>query len=102
VTEGQKIDSYNWWMQNQLQKLDFVEWDRFTEFKDENGQRVTRVFGWIDRPDEHEDFVQLEFLESGREIICLGTSSKRYSQKIAEILPGGDEHVECQRVEDRF
>lgn len=97
------VDSYEWWIKNQLQKLDFVEWDRFTEFKNSNGQRVTRVFGWIEREkDEYMDFVNLEFLEDGREILFLGTSSKKYGEKIAGMLPGERDHIDCQRVEDRY
>jgi phage anti-repressor protein len=97
------VDNYNDWIQSTLDQLDFVEWDRFIEFKNDDGNRITRVFGWIDRPDEHEDFVHLEFVEAGKSVLFLGTSSKMYTQKINEILYGeSNTYLECHRVENRF
>jgi hypothetical protein len=97
------VDEHNEWIHSTLNQLGFVEWDRLGEFRNEDGNRVTRVFGWIDRPDRHEDFVHLEFAEAGKSVLFLGTSSKMYSQKINEILYGeSSSHIECQRVENRF
>jgi hypothetical protein len=97
------VDEHNEWIHSTLNQIDFVEWDRLTEFRNNDGNRVTRVFGWIDRPDRHEDFVHLEFAEAGKSVLFLGTSSKMYSQKINEIIHGESaEHTDCQRVENRF
>lgn len=91
-------------MEHILEKLEFVEWDRLLEFKNENGNRITRVFGWIEREDEYKDFVHLEFLEESNEVLFLGTSSKQYSEKIHTILYGedDDQHVQCRRVENQL
>ena len=92
------------YVEKQLEKLDFVEWDRFTEFTNSDGVKFYRVFGWIEREkDEYKDFVNLEFQGNPESVLFLGTSSKKYSQKIEEILYGDNEdHLSCKRVEDNF
>ncbi|MFH1365512.1 MAG: hypothetical protein ABIH28_02935 [archaeon] len=76
---------------NVLKKLDFVKWDRYFG----KGDNLT-FYGWIDREDNYKDFVFIEFNEG--EYITHGTSSSKYSKKIAEIL--GKEHSDCIRIED--
>ena len=76
-------------MEKVLKKLNFVNWDRY--FGESN--KLT-FFGWIDREDNHKDFVVLDF--SGK-YIWWATSSKKYSKEIADIL--NQKHSECKRVE---
>lgn len=75
-----------------LKKINFANWDRFFTYP--NG---LSVFGWIDRDDGKKDFVLLEFMG---ELMSFATSSKKYTEKIAEIL--NLQHSDCQRVEDCF
>lgn len=76
---------------NILKKLYFVNWDRYFG----EGENLT-FYGWIDRDDNYKDFVFIEFNEG--DYITHGTSSSKYSKKIAEIL--GTDHSDCKRVED--
>lgn len=90
------------WIGRELEKLPFVEWDRYTLNRCDKGQ-FTRVYGWIERGDEYKDFVVLDFLHWSREAVFICTSSAECSERIQEILYGdADDHVECQRVENRF
>lgn len=92
------------WIGRTLEKLSFVEWDRYIEGKYRSG-KYTQVFGWIERDkDEYKDFVFLQFNHWNREVLFLGTSSAKYSERIHKILYPNDEqgHNDCQRVEDRF
>jgi len=73
-----------------LLRFDFVKWDRY--FGEEN----LVFYGWIDRVDDHSDFIFIEFHKG--EYITHGTSSSKYSKKISEILEVG--HSDCKRVED--
>lgn len=85
------------WIKKVLMKLDFVKWDRYYI-----QNSVFTVFGWINREkDNYKDFVILDFtLRESKNPSCvyfLGTSSVKYSKKIADIL--GSQHSECKRVE---
>ena len=85
------------WIEHNLRKLDFVQWDRCTFFTNAVG-----VFGWIKRDDKHEDFVWLMFLLKYHVIDPI-TSSKKYSRKIHAVVCGEEaEHADCARVEDNF
>jgi len=89
-----------------LSRLDMVEWDRYVEGHDPNtiGEYVN-VYGWIDRPDSHEDFVLLRFMpDYSPTLIAFTTSSDEYTEEIHERIYGeaADGHVACQRVEDAF
>jgi len=75
----------------ELRKLDFVEWDRYFGY-----EKSLTFFGWIDRKDQHKDFVYIEF-ENGV-VLNYGTSSKRHTSRIAQFLK--QSHSECKRVED--
>ncbi|HDK42114.1 MAG TPA: hypothetical protein ENG87_01940 [Candidatus Pacearchaeota archaeon] len=79
---------------NVLKKLDFVNWDRYFTYSG-----GLNVFGWIERDDNYKDFVLLEFVDETYASLCIAysTSSKEYTEKIAEIL--NQEHSECKRVE---
>lgn len=97
-------ETFQEFIEEKLELLDFVEWDRFTQWREEDGPNVVRAFGWIDREDHYKDFVHLEFNADvdGYQVYFLGTSSSEYSKEINEILHDNSEHVDCQRVEDQF
>ena len=85
------------WIQEVLNKLPFVKWDRFVEDEEAN---LIEIYGWIDRGDNYKDFVLLEFNLTKQEVYFIATSSDKYSEKIAEIL--NSSHSDCKRVEDNF
>ena len=89
------------WIAEHLASLDFVAWDRFT-IGEWNGECVS-VYGWIDRPDEHADFILVIFWPE-KEELYFTTSAARYTDVIYHRLIGGnpDEHEPCHRVEDAF
>jgi len=96
--EEQEIE----WISTVLDTFPFVQWDRFTHFKN-----IVRVYGWIDREkDEYKDFVHFEFNLEHQDILFLGTSSDKYSERINEILneilDEENGHTPCQRVENQF
>lgn len=82
--------------------LPFVRWDRYIESYARVGEHRVDVYGWIDRPDSHADFVVLTFGEWTEQIGWI-TSSSQYDLMIRAALdPPGAESYACQRVEDRF
>lgn len=89
------------WIESKLSSLEFVEWDRFTT-GEWNGLCVS-VYGWIDRPDDHEDFVLVIFWPEEEELYFT-TSAADYSTEIYQHLVGVNpgEHDRCHRVEDAF
>jgi len=97
-------DDFQVFIEEKLELLDFVQWDRCTQWQEEYGPAVVRVFGWIERNDQYKDFVHLEFNADvdGFQVLFLGTSSKKYSQRINELLYDDAVHVDCQRVENQF
>jgi len=76
-----------------LGELSFVNWDRYF------GETDLTFFGWIDRKkDKYKDFVTLSFNDDGNSLgIGYATSSKEWTEKIAEIL--NCEHSPCRRIE---
>lgn len=91
------------WIAKQLAKPEFVDWDRYVVDK-RDGYLMVEVYGWIDRPDSHEDFVWTRFWPSN-EYFEYTTSSDEYSEDLTRIWFGEDAvdgHNECRRVEDAF
>nr|WP_305794632.1 hypothetical protein [Halomarina rubra] len=90
------------WMEKQLRKVRFVEWDRFTVGQWHDEQSVS-VYGWIDREDEYKDFVLVIFWPESEEFYFTTSSADR-TEDIYRALVGDDmtEHNECHRVEDNF
>lgn len=88
-------------IEQQLAKLPFVQWDRFTR-ADFDGAPVI-LYGWIERElDAYKDFVLLELDPLG-EVQAVTTSSAKHSAEISKILFGDEEdHNECVRVEEWF
>lgn len=83
-----------------LNELPFVTWDRMITAPVGDEHTSTAVYGWIDRPDSHHDFVLLTFA-SWDEGISYSTSSSARSEEINRILAGDDApHFDCLRIED--
>jgi len=82
-----------------LRALSFVQWDRFTGGEWSPDINYVQVYGWIDRADDHKDFVLIIQWDNGERFFA--TSSAKYTEAISKALfdkPAG--HNECQRVED--
>lgn len=89
-------------MKIDMEKLPFVNWDRFIVNTKDN---KIDLYGWIKRKDKHEDFVILTYEYKGDSVwdAFYSTSSKKYDKEIFKLLEcGGDEPFECQRVEEFF
>lgn len=92
-------------MQDDMEKLKFVTWDRFVV--NPLGNRI-ELFGWIKRIDSHEDFVVLTYNLCSEDDVKQNwgmkfcTSSKKYSGQIALLLGCDRNHTDCIRVEDHF
>lgn len=79
-----------------LRKLGMVSWDRYVNPAD--GEYW--FYGWIDREDEHKDFVVLSRVGEWWWYL---TSSEKYSQEISDIIHGESApHSPCIRVEAEF
>lgn len=90
-------------VENSLTALSFVRWDRFTVGEWYDGREYVVAYGWIDREDEHADYVQVVTWEDGAQWYT--TSSARYTDRIGEVLFEdfeADDHDDCQRVEHHF
>ena len=83
-----------------LNRFPFVAWDRMIDAPVEPDHRSVSVYGWIDRPDAHHDFLILTFC-SWDDGVPYSTSSAARSEEINRILSGPDApHFDCERVED--
>lgn len=86
-----------------LLAVDYVRWDRFVSFSN-----VLRIYGWVDREDEHADFVVLDlYLYPGPRVdpSVMTSSAERSEELTAAILGKSEEigdHAGCERVEDHF
>lgn len=77
---------------NILKKFNFVNWDRYY-----GAEGSWSFYGWIEREkDNYKDFILIEF-DNNNEVVYHGTSSKKHTREIAEILNRG--HSDCKRVE---
>ena len=95
------------WIAGLLERVDFVEWDRYTVMNHDNGKQSIDVYGWIDRPDEYKDFVWTRFYPDDEPDPTLEytTSSDEYSKELTRIWFGEDavsDHNPCRRVENTF
>lgn len=83
-----------------LNRIDEARWDRCVEVP----PTTLVAYGWVDRADDHEDFVVLFFEETEHgTLVSYTTSSAELSPVIAERLFGAaGEHNECQRIETEF
>jgi len=84
----------------ELQQLDFVEWDRYTGGKWSEEHNYISIYGWIPRNDGYKDFVEIIRWDDGG--IYFTTSSARYTEQIHQILfdEPVENHNECKRVEN--
>lgn len=88
-------------VQKYLRRFPYVSWDRFVYYKTGSGKRAVSIYGWIKRPDTHEDFLIFDIKEDGS--MSYQTSSKAWSLKIYKKLNGdGYGHQNCKRVEHFF
>lgn len=71
-----------------------VYWDRFSVVQ----KNWYSFFGWIKRPDTHEDFVVFDIVDDMP--YSINTSSAQYSEDFAHRINQG--HAPCRRVEDYF
>ncbi len=88
------------YMEEDMQKLPFVNWDRFIEFGDD-----LDVYGWIDRKDSYKDFVLFKYKyiqEDDDWEMSYSNSSDKYSKAIFELLLCPGIHESCKRVEHFF
>lgn len=91
-------------IENTLEALPFVSWDRFTCNDNEHGENEYTFYGWIDREqDSYKDFVLINFTFHHDYSVTrwFTTSSAKYSLTIHQLLEmdeGG--HEDCLRVED--
>ncbi|WP_312908491.1 hypothetical protein [Natronosalvus caseinilyticus] len=93
------------WIEQTLERLEMVSWDRFTESYDDGLGKFYTVYGWIDREkDDYKDFVVLRFFpDTDEHLISYTTSSDKYTHEIHRLLfDKGDGHNDCQRVEHTF
>ena len=92
------------WIEEKLEELGFVEWDRYFGFEDDEHGEILTVYGWIEREkDSYKDFVLVKVFKKYEDITLEATSSAKYSEEIYETLYGDTEdHIECARVENRF
>lgn len=89
-------------MKEDMEKMPFVNWDRFIVFPEEG---KIDLYGWIKREDTHEDFVILTYEneEGNKWKTAYSTSSKKYDKEIFKILEcEGEEPNKCERVENFF
>lgn len=90
-----------WIVKEDLEKLDFVQWDRYTE----SGNNLN-LYGWIDREDAYKDFVLVTYEalpETNEYRLSAYTSSAKHSLAISEILfKNTNSHADCKRIEDVF
>jgi hypothetical protein len=90
-------------VERSLEALPFVQWDRFTEGTWYDDRHYIVAYGWIDREDDHADYVQLVTWNDGAQWYT--TSSAAYTTRIGEILFDdfdSDDHDDCKRVEHYF
>lgn len=87
-------------LEEDLEALDFVEWDRWTGGEWSEGHEYVTVYGWIDRDDEYKDFVEIIGWDDGG--VYFTTSSAEYTEEIYQVLFDEplDEHNDCRRVEN--
>jgi hypothetical protein len=79
-----------------------VRWDRCIDA----GGGILRLYGWVDRVDDHADFVILDALHSIYGLSFLFATSSPDPSISAEMAVAigisFDDHVSCQRIEQVF
>jgi len=95
------------WVEQTLERVDMVEWDRFVEGHDPNvlGSYVV-AYGWIERKnDNYKDFVIVTFYaDTARRLYEYTTSSDEWTEAIHRRLYDEplENHNACQRVEEHL
>ena len=102
--DRQESGTHREWVEETLDLLPFVEWDRFTTGEWGGDSPYVTVYGWLPREqDEYKDFVLL-ILWPETETVYFSTSSAEWTEEIYEALYDDslENHNDCQRVEDTF
>jgi len=99
------IDDLHEHVADALETLSWIKWDRYVTgsgLTTHDSRFYAEVYGWIEREDEHADFVVLTVFGDGE--IGHVTSSPMADKRINKELYGApaDAGNECQRVEDEF
>lgn len=87
-------------LEDELEALDFVEWDRWTGGEWAEGHGYVTVYGWIEREgDDYKDFVEVMRWDDGS--LYFTTSSAKYTKDIHNVLfdEPAEAHNDCRRVE---
>lgn len=81
-----------------LSRVPEVKWDRLVDAE------KTRVYGWLEREDDHADFVLIDFwLEAGQLTWEVLTSCPSPPERFWERLEiNVEDHADCRRVEHAF
>ena len=84
-----------------MQRLGFVEWDRYVTGEWDEHNDYVIAYGWIDRSDEYKDYVELITWSNGDNVMFT-TSSSEYTEKIHRRLYAEepDKHNDCKRIEN--
>jgi len=88
-------------LEESMERLDFVQWDRYAAGEwDEHADYVI-AYGWIDRDDGYKDYVELLTWSEGDNVMFT-TSSAEYTEEIYRRLYGEepDDHSDCKRIEN--
>lgn len=89
-------------LRNILSKLEYVQWDRYTELQNENLETIYRLYGWINRKnDKYKDFIVIEYNTDTKKYSLISTSSAKYSHQITKDLDI-QTHTECKRIQDLY
>lgn len=92
ITNSERI-----WLSSQLIKTPDVNWDRFVSIPSLLSKKII-VYGWIKRPDTHEDFLITNINISKRRIDSVMSSSP--NKTFERILVGQSIHsIDCERIE---
>jgi len=89
------------WIQDELENIPFVDWDRYVIGAWSDNMDFLTVYGWIDREDDdYKDFVEVTFWDDKGRMFT--TSSERYTEEIHRCLFDDpiENHNSCQRVEN--
>lgn len=85
------------WAAEVLNSLPFVRWDRLVA-----DEGMLRVYGWIDRDDQYQDFILIDFLDTGG-FRFVTSAAARHEDILAGLYGSADVGGEtCRRVEDVF
>jgi len=89
-------------LKESMERLDFVEWDRYVTGEWDEHNDYVIAYGWIEREsDAYKDYVELITWSKGDNVMFT-TSSSKYTEEIYRLLYGEepDDHNDCKRIEN--